>query len=69
MNRDRYDAKHRLLGAAAAWMASEHQVTASLPGPYDDAQAEYHDDWLLAAAREFVAAYTDITLDTQETTA
>jgi hypothetical protein len=64
---DRYVAKHRLLGAAAAWSASEHQLQAATPGPNDDAQSEYHDDWLLSAAREFVAAHADINLNTQET--
>jgi hypothetical protein len=51
----RYEARHKLLSAAAGWLSSYHYFEQSHPGPNDDAEMQMKDEMLDTAAREYAA--------------
>jgi hypothetical protein len=57
-----YESRDRLISAALNVAQSEIYQRSRLPGPNDDAEADYLDDQLLSAARSFVEAHKDQTI-------
>jgi hypothetical protein len=52
-----YTTYTKLVAEVMQTVASEKSREARLPGPYDDAESELHDERVLIAAREYVAAH------------
>lgn len=52
-----WEAREKLYVAVLSALGTYHYQQYSNPGPHDDAEAEYADERVLAAARELVEAY------------
>jgi len=53
----KYEAKRKLLGAALSCVASDMHAEDHPEDPHNDADAEYREDALLDAARNFVEVH------------